>query len=219
MSKESDLGAQLALWLERQDWSVYPEAQLKTRGPRADIIATQSPLVWCIEIKQTVSLQLLEQAYRWLELGALQVSIAVPEITRRKAGKHYWHSRVVDDFLRQHGIGLLFIGENISQPIKPKIHRYNYERSKRIIEHLDPRMKAYTPGNTAEAGYSSASSRVLEDALATIHKYPGISLTQLSKLVKTPFHRTPKIKRYILRLLEESNQVKVSRQRFEYHFY
>jgi len=218
---ESTIGKYLQIWLENQDWEVYPEAQTKIRGPRSDIIATKRGLLWAIEIKVNISLQLLEQAVRWIEKGAVEVSICVPYIARKKAGRRNWHSRVVDEMLRHYGIGLIFAmpDNSFMQAMPPKLLRFNYARSEIIKTQLDVRMKKYTPGSTSKMGYSTPRARISEDCIAYINKNPGCTLPELVKVVATPFTRNIKKKKYILQILEKMTNIRIKADRLKYQFY
>jgi len=64
--KETDLGKTIIEWLEknRPDWKIYQE--LSPRGGKvADIVCVLKDLIWIIELKTTLSLNVIRQAYKW----------------------------------------------------------------------------------------------------------------------------------------------------------
>ena len=62
---ETILAELVVNWLESQKWDVYQEVQIETYGKIADIVAVLGNLVWIIECKKSLSLSVMEQAYRW----------------------------------------------------------------------------------------------------------------------------------------------------------
>lgn len=217
--KETDLAATVIDWLSELGWDTFPEVQLRNRGPRADIVAIKNDMTWVIETKLSMNLHLMEQAIRWQELGALYVSMCIPFVSRRKAGKNYWHSRVVDNFCREKGIGLIFANPpEVFKMIPAKLCRYNYHRRHYILDCLDTRMKDYQAGSSSSEGYSTQRQRVLEDALQIIRQQPGCTLSDLVHRVKTNYRVRTKAKKYILRTLEQTDGVEVTHQGFEYSF-
>jgi hypothetical protein len=63
--KESDMYAPLKSWFEERGFIVYPEVECRSRGGRADLVVTSGPIVGVVEMKQSLSLDLIEQALRW----------------------------------------------------------------------------------------------------------------------------------------------------------
>lgn len=103
--------AQLAKWtkhsLEDAGWTVYEEVQPHQGGTIADIVATRGDRVLVVEVKRTLSLEVLGQALGWVEYADL-VAVAVPHV-----GARTWqsHARVfATRSAAQFGIGIYSVG-------------------------------------------------------------------------------------------------------------
>jgi hypothetical protein len=71
---------------------------------RADIVATRGPVLWVIEVKQSLGFRVLDQALEWRERSsATWVSVAVPTVRVR--------SDFLEEACRRIGIGLLAVTE------------------------------------------------------------------------------------------------------------
>ena len=97
--KESDLFPAVKEWLEERGYEVYSEVECGTR--RADVVGKCGNLITVVEMKTTLSLDLIEQAFRWKRL-ANYVYVAIP---KPQKGVHWFAARM----LRREGIGILFI--------------------------------------------------------------------------------------------------------------
>lgn len=198
---EKTIAVSVQNWLLSQNWDCFPEAQIRHRGPRADIIAIKGPLMWVLETKLSLNLQVIEQALRWKGLGALYTTVAVLKPKRKRQNRFTWYSDFVDRFFRQEGLGLILIdNENlsISEVIEPRLHRYNYPRSKRIVKQLDPRMKQYLPGSSGKEGYSSPYRRTMENALKYIQQKNSCSINDLLNNIETHFRIRTKARRFLI---------------------
>lgn len=147
--KESDLFPPLKQWLEERDYDVYAEVESGRTGGRADIVAVSGPAVAVVEMKLSLSLDLIAQAVRWLPY-ANYVYIAVPYSKHRKL--HNYASL----FLKREGIGLLEVDIHTNHRytgarcvIRPKFQRRvdNHIRESLVPQHKD------LPGGHAGGGY------------------------------------------------------------------
>lgn len=102
--KESDLYDPIKQWMEERGFTVFPEVECRRAGGRADIVVTSGPLVGVVEMKQSLSLDLLDQALRWRGF-ANYIWIAIPY---RKNG----YRQFVNMVLRDYGIGVLFVSKH-----------------------------------------------------------------------------------------------------------
>jgi hypothetical protein len=100
---EADLARPLVEQLRELGWRVYQEVEWYSNGPRADIVATQGWLVWVIETKKSLSLDVLGQAHAWLGKAHV-VSVAVPASNRHSGGNDF-----ALDAARAFGIGVLHV--------------------------------------------------------------------------------------------------------------
>jgi hypothetical protein len=201
---EKHLGIKLMEWLSGEGWECFPEVQLKSRGPRADLLATKSPLLWAIEIKLTLNMTVIEQALRWKQLGALYTSIAVLAPIRKYHHKFNFYTEFVDRVLKNEGLGLFLINRkdmSIQEAIPPKLFRYNFSKSKFLMEQLDERMKNYIPGSSSQEGYSSPFKRTIENAINFIAARNKCSIEELIKNIKTHFRVRNKAKKFLVKHL------------------
>lgn len=98
---EAELARPLVEQLRELGWTVYQEVEWYSNGPRADIVATQGQLVWVIECKKSLSIDLLGQAHGWLGMAHV-VSVAVPASLRRR-------NDFTIEVARAFGIGVLHV--------------------------------------------------------------------------------------------------------------
>lgn len=101
--KESDLYEPVKSWMEERGFAVYPEVECRTGGGRADIVVTSGSLVGVVEMKQSLTLDLIEQALRWRGF-AHYIWIAIPY---KKNG----YKKFVTMVLKDYGIGVLLVNK------------------------------------------------------------------------------------------------------------
>jgi hypothetical protein len=123
MGSEIELGRTVREWLASGNWDVYQEIQFTSLGRRADIVAKRGPVVWIIELKNSLSLAVLAQAIDWLDYAHL-ISIAVPE-SKRHDKSRWFGVRVA----REHRIGIISVGHRCHSELgafdrKPRVLRY-----------------------------------------------------------------------------------------------
>ncbi len=152
--KETDLFPPVKTWLESHGYMVYSEVTPNRIGARADVVGITSILTTVVELKQSLSLDLIEQAIDWKPY-AHYIYVAIP---RRKNGiKH-----LVRKLLQENGIGLIEVDfdkhYNHSAPfvlerptIRAKLHR---RISNNIKDSLTEYHLKFSPdGGNAGGGY------------------------------------------------------------------
>jgi hypothetical protein len=88
---EVDVAAPVVAWLRAGGWDVYQEVRNGKGGERScDIVATRGPLVWVVEAKVRLNVEVLEQAHWWRQY-AHYASVAVPSDACRGMGPAYAH--------------------------------------------------------------------------------------------------------------------------------
>lgn len=165
MLSEQDMAARVVAWLQEQHWDVYQEVVV--RGPRADIVAVQGRIVWVIECKAAMGLRLLEQAWSWRGV-AHYVSAAIPS----RSG-----SRFGDKIMRDYGIGLLSVGDSVSETVPPLLWRradVDTIRTRLREEH-----KTYAAAGNASSSYYSPWKATCDEVRAFVARTPGCSLKDL----------------------------------------
>lgn len=145
--KETELFLPLKKWLEERGHEVYTEVQSKYTGGRADIVAVNGPVITVVEMKVTLSLELIGQAVRWKPF-ANHIYIAVP------SSKHGRRNDYAQQLLRREGIGLLEVnlhsyGCYVQNFIRPTFHRRinDHVRKSLVEQHKE------LPGGHAGGGY------------------------------------------------------------------
>lgn len=99
-------------FLEELQWDVYQEVLCGSGGARADIVALQGPLIWVVEVKTTLTFDVVDQAHNWLD-HAHYVSIAVPWARTRR--------NMPQRVCRQFGIGMLEVGHQRSDGVYTRV--------------------------------------------------------------------------------------------------
>lgn len=113
--KESDLYEPVKKWLENRDYEVFSEVKPAYTDCRADVVGINPTSVVVVELKLSLSLDLLEQAVQWSQRQyANYVYIAVPWKTSKKP--KWDRSPRIDNWLvtyicRTFNIGVLFVEE------------------------------------------------------------------------------------------------------------
>ena len=94
---EVKLAEKVIEYLQDLKWEVYQEVTI--HGQIADIVAIQNGLIWIIECKKSLSLDVIAQAEHWTHY-ANYVSVAVPKTYRNNNGRQFAYK-----VLKQYGIG------------------------------------------------------------------------------------------------------------------
>jgi hypothetical protein len=149
---ETDVARPIVGWLESMQWDVYQE--VLCGGPRADIVALQGRLIWVVEVKTTLTLDVIEQAHNWLD-HAHYVSIAVPDARS--------HRTMAQRVCRYFGIGMFEVGDilrsgnNVQQRVPPKLGRARVHPtlSDRLRSNCRPECKTWGEAGNATSDYYS----------------------------------------------------------------
>lgn len=83
---ELELAQEVVRYLQDDGWEVYQEVQILAGCGIADIVAKKGQILWFIECKRSLELNLIAQASEWKDHGDY-VSIAVPRLKRRSSRK------------------------------------------------------------------------------------------------------------------------------------
>lgn len=148
--RETDLFPPVKALFESEGYTVYSEVE--AWEGRADVVAVNGPLLVVVELKTTLSLDLLEQAHRWRS-HAHYVYVAVPRAKRR--------NRFAEYILCQEGIGLIEVDfgkhwhydKPIVYPVpflRPRMNRRPTEYLRRALR---DEQRYGPPGGSAGGGY------------------------------------------------------------------
>jgi hypothetical protein len=153
--KESDMFEPVKSYLEHQGYEVYSEVVLPG-GSRADIVGLDKHRTVCIEMKKTLSMDLIDQAIERKSCFAF-VYLAIPE---RKSPL----PRFVERIFRQHGFGILYVLDDgdVYEKRKP-IYRRAFNKKFDPAYYLKPEQKIGVPGGTQGGGYVTDYSLMIRD--------------------------------------------------------
>lgn len=158
--KEADLYPPVKSWLEDSGYEVYSEVKLKHAGmKRADIVARLSPATTIVELKTTLSIDLVEQAFFWKRF-AHYIYIAIPK--RKKPLPTF-----IEKLLRDNKIGVLEVDLKrlklnpvVKIPAKynrPIFKKYDWD------DQLLPEHQTWVPGGSAGGGYVTTYRLTMQD--------------------------------------------------------
>lgn len=183
MSEES-LAASVVAWLADSGWEVYQEVQMK-RGPAvADIVAVSGPVAWVVEVKASLSLSVMGQAWAWRPWAHL-VSVAAPTTTN-------WRGRAfVEEVARRLGFGVLGLGGegSVFEWVRPAFHR-------RVVGHpgsalraaLREEHKTFARAGNAKGRRFTPFAATCRAVRSIVEAEPGISARDLMEKMAGRHH-------------------------------
>jgi hypothetical protein len=173
MASETELAAKVVAWLQDQHWDVYQEVECY--GGRADIVAVHDGRVWIIEVKTSLTFNLIEQAiYR--TRCAHWVSVVVPSATRPR--------RLAESVLSWKGLGLIVVdGNNIIEKAPAKLRRSYHAEAKHLLARLEPEHKTFAPAGTNKGSYWSPFRRTCTLALSYIKTHGPTTAAELMRQI------------------------------------
>lgn len=146
--KEVELFNPTKQWLQYRGYKVYSEVVPTHMSTRADVVGILSPLTTIVELKTSLSLDLLEQAIDWIP-HANYIYVSVP-----KPKKKNNRGTLAHKILKQYGIGLLEVDvkrNSIECILNPKMNR---RITSNVKDSLTEYHEKYSPdGGTKGGGY------------------------------------------------------------------
>ena len=139
--KETELGELVIEWLktERPDWEIFQEIRPSGSGHIADIVClNKEDHVWVIELKTTLNLAVIRQAY-WWDVDYRSVAVVGAKRPATQEERHWWYQHMrfkMDIGTLVAGTGFdekMFIREKYSPPRKGLGYVGSREKDK-IIE-------------------------------------------------------------------------------------
>lgn len=181
--KETDLAAAVVTYLRDLDWDVHQEVG-GAYGSRADIVAVRGALLYVVEVKTTLGLAVLGQAYEWLH-QANYVSVAVPW-GRRQSPDRLCARRILDAW----GVGLLLVSLNggydgattthVEQDTPPRLcRRVPFERTSRLRGMLCEGTRTYAAAGNAEGKFWSAFKQTCDEVRRAVEQAPGLTTKEV----------------------------------------
>ena len=124
--KETELGELVIEWLRREkpEWEIFQEISPRSGGHIADIVClNKEDHVWVIELKTTLNLAVIRQAYCW-EVNYRSIAVVGAKRPATKEERQWWYNHMN----RRMSIGTLvagkgfndemFIREKLAPPIR-----------------------------------------------------------------------------------------------------
>lgn len=183
---EVDLARVVIQWLTSFKWDVYQEVELRSGGPRADIVATQRGLVWIVETKLQYGLAVVDQARAWRGYAHF-ICVATPPYSK--------HRSVLDDYLRHIGVGRLVVRNvgtdyaSVTEEMHPALNRKvaGIDRWRRILceEH-----KTYAEAGNHEGRRFTPFQATCQSIRKYLTDHPGASLKDLVASIQTHYRST-----------------------------
>lgn len=156
--KEQDLFEPVKGWLENNGYEVFSEVSPRRINRRADVVGKCGKAILIVELKTTLSLELIDQAYYWKRY-AHYIYVAIPK--RRKE-----IPQIIRDYLKKEGIGLIEVSlrdheiivrekAKFNRPFLP--HKINWEKE------LLPEHKTWLKGGSSGGGYVTPFKITIEN--------------------------------------------------------
>ena len=176
---EELLASNVISWLEEQHWDIYQEVQFHQNASIADIVAVRNGQLWVIECKQSLTLTVLEQAYRW---KTHLRSVAVPRTKTRRQQKRVLAYKIAKDYLRVGVLEVSQFGEvflKVPAPIMREYHNQSvYYKSLLKDEH-----KHYAKAGTRNGGYYTPYQDTIKRVKDFISNNPGCTLKEIMDFI------------------------------------
>lgn len=218
MRSETELAEKVIEWLHDLKWEVYQEVQVFSYGSVADIVAKQGSVIWVIETKLSMGLQVLAQAYNWLSV-ANYVSVAIPWLRQTNANVFG------ETMAGKLGIGILRVSEHeeyrggfVKEKGRPTFRR-KIGGSLRYA--INENHKTYAPAGNPDGRRWSPFKQTCQNVQAYVEKHPGAILKEVVDNIETHYGSTSTAKACIAQWAEAGKieGIKVERDKKLLRFY
>lgn len=182
--KETTVARMIAEHLRDLGWEVYAEVTMRYGSPRADMVATQGPVVWVIETKSRLSFKVIEQAMWWRGF-AHRVSVGVPAAKRGTASR-----KVANIFFRKVGLGLIEVRDGewpeddeytrilpVRETLDAKLRRNVSDD--RLRRSLCEEQKTWAKPGNADSEYWTPFKATVRELQRFVKKNPGCTTKEL----------------------------------------
>jgi hypothetical protein len=194
---EEAMAAHVVDWLTKDDWDVYQEVQIHRYGPRADIVAVRSGIIWIIESKLSFGFGVLGQAFNW-RLRAHFISVAVPF----SKSQDYGYS-----VARSEGIGVIWLKKNVDwvaihEEVRPALNRKRL-MIRETLTALNPQQKTAAKAGS-RGGYYTPFRETCRKVLDTVTATPGITMKELLGKIETHYSSVSTARSTLAKRIEEN---------------
>lgn len=198
---ETAVGVAVAEFLRARGWGVYPEVEINRGGGAADIVATRGQVVWVIECKVSMSLELIDQVFDWMGYGHMRsVAVLQPKRRRRNAG---WR------ILRQNGVGIFEVEHSYGTFQACEVVAPRFDRRAPLVQRttgsLNELHKDWAlPGQVSRAGGRlTPFSLTVRQVKQYVGEHPGCSMKEVVEGVKHHYHGDKTARHMLARWIEE----------------
>jgi hypothetical protein len=221
--KETELAKIVIEWLKKQKWEIYQEVQFSkySTGNIADIVAVKNNELWIVETKTSLSLEVMEQAWRW---EAHYRSVAVPRIRNRRdrtfaymLAKRYLNIgilEVIRDKDKYYDLDRVYAV--VDAPLMQKFD----EQAKRKIKMLTELHKTYAKAGSTSGNHLTPYKQTMIKVRKFIEENPGCTLKDIIKDIgKGHYSSTNSAKNNIRKALafwEDWCQVDTNEREYKY---
>lgn len=218
--KESELASAFIPWIESSGWDVYQEVQMYRQDNVADLVLRRGVVIWVIEMKTSLSLDLMGQAEAW-KYYSNYTSVIVPNRKSFRIGRASNYAKHV---LERDGIGLITIGKGfdgsfvIEERIRPEFRRHNVAKR---WEFLHEGYKVSGEAGNSDGERWTAFRQTCWNLWSFLDKNPGATLDNILKEVNHHYHTTSTAKQCILKWISRKiiRGVRVDENHRPYRFY
>jgi hypothetical protein len=168
--KETELAAPVVEWLISQNWNVYQEVQFERLNGIADIVAERHGILWIVETKTAMTIEVLNQASVW---PVHFRSVAVPKAKNR--GKRDY--RVAKDY---YGVGVIEVSEHyVDETLRPPLYLRHHKQAKRLMSQLTELHKTFAKAGSKSGSHLTPYKLTMMQIRSTIEKNPGCTVEDL----------------------------------------
>lgn len=175
MNKEQLFARAVVEWLAEGGWEVYQE--VVTACGRCDIVAVQGPIRWAIEVKTTLNLAVLDQAYRNTGLfHHSSVAVPAPVKSMHNTPRSWALAHALGQRL---GFGLIRIvlaegrrSQLVKQDVLPRLNRHPAPVS------LHEEQKTWCAAGSSGGGYYTRFQRTVRQLERYVLHHPGTALRE-----------------------------------------
>jgi len=201
--KETELAEFVIHWLQSQHWDVYQEVQFNHYSAIADIVAVRNGIMWIIETKLSMTMDVLYQASRWL---AHYRSIAVPKSVNRNGSRRTQHYIVARDYYR---VGILEVDlkydmDRVYEAIRPPLIRNNHLTVRKYSNQLCEEHKTYARAGQVSGHRWTPYRSTMEAVREMVRDNPGCTIKDIfDKHGKMHYASPESFKGNLLKALED----------------
>lgn len=178
--REEQIAKGVVEWLKGEGWTVYQEVLSGNHYSSrvADIVAEQNNLQWVIEVKRSLGIEVMEQAYGWVGRANF-ISVATP---------NHKPSPFVLKVLKSYGLGCISSGEKrfgsgfiVEEKLNPQLFR---RVSNRLETRDEQRDGDFANAGAAGGGHWTPFKNTCRELLDAVRQTPGITPKEAISKIK-----------------------------------